>query len=51
MGLESWFFPSLDIIRSPQNVGKYGEDDIIRRGDLLHCDVGIDYMGLTMCVN
>jgi len=47
MGLESWFFPSLDIIRSPQNVDKYGEDDIIRRGDLLHCDVGIKYMGLT----
>ena len=47
MGLESWFFPSLDIIRSPQNVRKFGEDDIIRRGDLLHCDVGIDYMGLT----
>lgn len=47
MGLETWFFPSLDIIRSPQNIEKYGEDDIIRRGDLLHCDVGIDYMGLT----
>lgn len=47
LGLKTWFFPSLDIIRSPQNIAKYGEDDIIRRGDLLHCDVGIDYMGLT----
>ncbi|MEE4115358.1 MAG: M24 family metallopeptidase [Marinilabiliaceae bacterium] len=47
MGLESWFFPSIDIIRSPQNKEIYGQDDIIRRGDLLHCDVGISYMGLT----
>lgn len=47
MKLKTWFFPSIDIIRSPQNIEKYGEDDIIRRGDLLHCDVGIDYMGLT----
>ncbi|MBN1388357.1 MAG: aminopeptidase P family protein [Bacteroidales bacterium] len=47
LGLDTWFFPSLDIIRSPQNIAKYGEDDIIRRGDLLHCDVGIEYMGLT----
>ncbi|HKL67435.1 MAG TPA: M24 family metallopeptidase [Bacteroidales bacterium] len=47
MGLKTWFFPSIDIIRSPANKEKYGDDDIIRRGDVLHCDVGIDYMGLT----
>jgi len=47
MGLSSWFFPSIDIIRSPQNIERYGNDDIIRRGDLLHCDVGIEYMGMT----
>lgn len=47
MGLDSWFFPSIDIIRSPQNTEKYGIDDVIRRGDLLHCDVGIEYMGMT----
>jgi len=47
MGMEAWFHPSLDIIRSPKNIEKYGRDDIIRRGDLLHCDVGISYMGLT----
>ena len=47
MGLEWWFHPSIDIIRSPANKEKYGDDNIIRRGDLLHCDVGIDYMGLT----
>lgn len=47
MGLESWFFPSIDIIRSPENKKTYGNDNIIRRGDMLHCDVGISYMGMT----
>ncbi len=47
MRLEAWFFPSIDIIRSPQNKELYGNDNIIHRGDMLHCDVGIKYMGLT----
>jgi Xaa-Pro aminopeptidase len=47
LGYDFWFFPSLDIIRSPENLALYGRDDVIRRGDLLHCDVGISYMGLT----
>lgn len=45
--LDYWFFPSLDIIRSPENREKYNMDPVIHRGDLLHCDVGIGYMGLT----
>lgn len=46
--LDYWFFPSFRIIRSPENIEKYGSDDnVIRRGDLLHSDVGISYMGLT----
>ncbi len=47
MKLDYWFFPSLDIIRSPENREKYNIDPVIHRGDLLHCDVGISYMGLT----
>ena len=47
MKLDYWFFPSLDIIQSPENQDLFGKDDVIRRGDLLHCDVGIRYMGLT----
>lgn len=47
MKLDYWFFPSLDIIRSPENREKYNMDPVIHRGDLLHCDVGISYMGLT----
>ncbi|MDX2414669.1 MAG: M24 family metallopeptidase, partial [Bacteroidales bacterium] len=34
-------------VRSPENKELYGNDNIIRRGDLLHCDVGIEYMGMT----
>jgi Xaa-Pro aminopeptidase len=46
--LDFWFMPEIDIKRSSENREKYGKDDkTIRRGDLLHCDVGISYMGLT----
>jgi Xaa-Pro aminopeptidase len=46
--LNYWFFPSVDIVRSQENIAKYGRDDnVIRRGDMLHCDVGISYLGLS----
>jgi len=46
--LDYWFLPDIEINRSAENKSKYGKDDnVIRRGDLLHCDVGISYMGLT----
>lgn len=46
--LDYWFFPSIDITRSKAAQEKYGAgDNVIRRGDLLHCDVGISYMGMT----
>ncbi len=45
--LDYWFFPSFRIIRGPENRARYGNDNVIRRGDLLHSDVGIFYMGLT----
>jgi Xaa-Pro aminopeptidase len=48
LGLDTWFHPSIDIRRSPEDTEKYGRgDDVIRRGDLLHCDVGISYLGLN----
>jgi Xaa-Pro aminopeptidase len=48
LGLDTWFHPSIDIKRSPADRRRYGErDTVIRRGDLLHCDVGISYLGLT----
>mgnify|MGYP001819761988 CR=1 FL=1 len=48
LGLDTWFHPSIDIRRSPEDTERYGrDDDVIRRGDLLHCDVGITYLGLN----
>jgi len=48
LGLETWFHPSIDIRRSPADTELYGRNDqVIRRGDLLHCDVGISYLGLN----
>ncbi|MGW8267025.1 MAG: M24 family metallopeptidase [Longimicrobiales bacterium] len=48
LGLDTWFHPSIDIRRSPEDTERYGrDDDVIRRGDLLHCDVGISYLGLN----
>lgn len=48
LGLEAWFHPSLDIIRSPEAASRYGkEDKVIRRGDVLHCDIGFRYLGLA----
>lgn len=48
LGLDTWFHPSIYIRRSPAARQRYGEDDrVIRRGDLLHCDVGITYLGLN----
>lgn len=46
LGLETWFQPSINIQRSKKEAAKYGSDNVIRRGDLLHCDVGIRYLGL-----
>lgn len=46
LGLPKAFNPSFSIRgRHPDMIAKYGEDDrIIRRGDLLHCDVGVIYL-------
>jgi len=57
LGLKTWFQPTLRIQRYVEGEGLqtlgYGgeavrpEDKIIRRGDLIHCDVGIVYLGLA----
>lgn len=46
LGLETWFQPSLSIQRSKKDAARYADQEVIRRGDLLHCDVGITYLGL-----
>lgn len=47
LGLETWFQPSISAMRSPEDQARYGKGDrVIRRGDILHCDIGIKYLGL-----
>ncbi len=48
LGLRTWFQPSVSIQRSPKDAAFYGKGDrTIRRGDVLHCDVGLSYLGLS----
>ncbi len=47
LGLDTWFQPSISIQRYEKTAEQYPKDDkVIRRGDLIHCDVGIYYLGL-----
>ncbi|MAZ26154.1 MAG: Xaa-Pro aminopeptidase [Cytophagaceae bacterium] len=48
LGLDTWFQPSIDIQRSTADEAAHPiSDDIIRPGDLLHCDFGITYLKLN----
>ena len=40
-GLGTWFQPSIEVQRKGLTSEQLGEDPVIQRGDLLHCDVGI----------
>jgi hypothetical protein len=40
-GLGTWFHPSINVQRRGIAADKLGDDPVIERGDLLHCDVGI----------
>jgi Xaa-Pro aminopeptidase len=47
LGLTAWFQPSVDIQRAPAEAARHPKNDtVIRRGDLLHCDVGFRYLDL-----
>ena len=43
-GLTTWFQPSVDVQRKG---GTEGEDPVIQKGDVLHCDFGITAMRLN----
>jgi Xaa-Pro aminopeptidase len=54
LGLETWFHPTVDIQRNKEalkshieSFSKSKEISIIQKGDLLHCDFGITYIGLN----
>lgn len=42
LGLERWFFNDVSLIRKKSQP----LDRVIRRGDVLHCDIGVKYLGL-----
>ena len=47
MGLDTWFQPSVDVQRRGVTAAQLGEDPIIQKGDVLHCDVGITALRLN----
>ena len=54
LGLKTWFHPTVDIQRSNEKLGshitsfsKRPNENIIQKGDLLHCDFGITYLRLN----
>tara|TARA_R110000787_G_scaffold7747_5_gene26046 strand:+ start:1786 stop:3105 length:1320 start_codon:yes stop_codon:yes gene_type:complete len=54
LGIETWFHPTVDIQRTNQELKSHiysftkgDKNKIIQKGDLLHCDFGITYIGLN----
>ncbi|PQJ77466.1 M24 family metallopeptidase [Polaribacter glomeratus] len=54
LGLETWFHPTIDVQRNTKALKSHiasfskGEaEETIHKGDLLHCDFGITYIGLN----
>ncbi len=47
LGLESWFQPSVTVQRRGATADDLGENPVIQRGDLLHCDFGLVALGLA----
>jgi len=47
LGLGTWFQPSIDVQRQGITGESLGDDPIILRGDVLHCDVGITALRLN----
>jgi Xaa-Pro aminopeptidase len=47
LGLGTWFQPSVTVQRQGAGADELGDDPIIQRGDVLHCDVGLTVLGLN----
>jgi hypothetical protein len=47
LGLGTWFQPSIEVQRKGVSAEQLGDDPVIERGDVLHCDVGITAMRLN----
>jgi len=47
LGLGTWFQPSIEVQRKGVSEEQLGDDPVIMRGDVLHCDVGITALRLN----
>jgi Xaa-Pro aminopeptidase len=47
LGLGTWFQPSIEVQRRGVSGEQLGDDPVILRGDVLHCDVGITALRLN----
>jgi Xaa-Pro aminopeptidase len=47
LGLGTWFQPSVEVQRHGATEEQLGDDPIIQRGDVLHCDFGITALRLN----
>jgi Xaa-Pro aminopeptidase len=47
LGLGTWFHPSVEIQRKGATDAQLGENPIVQKGDVLHCDFGITAMRLN----
>jgi len=47
LGLGTWFQPSIEVQRAGMTEEQLGDDPVIQRGDVLHCDVGITALRLN----
>ncbi len=47
LGLDTWFHPSVEVQRQGVTEEQLGEDPVIQRGDVLHCDFGITALRLN----
>lgn len=46
LGLKPWFHPWVDLQRMQEGKPRESQSGVIQRGDLLHCDLGLVYLGL-----
>jgi Xaa-Pro aminopeptidase len=47
LGLGTWFHPSVEVQRKGVTDAQLGENPIVQKGDVLHCDFGITAMRLN----
>jgi Xaa-Pro aminopeptidase len=47
LGLDTWFQPSVSVQRRGMTAEQLGDNPIIQRGDVLHCDFGVTAMRLN----